>query len=270
MNVVNDQTSKRVIVASHRRSGTHLAIDSIINNFGAFRDNPPISSVTLDHLAPHTKKWSLTPEELERRIADRPCVLKTHTHGNLLDFFEETACEYVRRLIDGSHVIYVYRDGRDVMVSQYHYHKKFDKKSRNQEFAEYIRAANDFDQATYEGEKNRVEYWAFHVRSWVKKPDCLLLSFEDIRNNLESAMNRVSHFICEPVNPEVRDVAIRTGAPLYKVGKLIQRVFRTGVERSAVEFRKGIIGDWRAHFSEADLEFFEENSGGLNRDLGFG
>jgi hypothetical protein len=156
------------------------------------------------------------------------------------------------------------------MVSQYYYQKQFDNKSKNQTFSEYIRTTNDFDQTTYQGDKNRVAYWAFHVNSWIEWPNCLLLSFEDIRNDIEAALNKVSHFIDEPLNPAVRDVAIRAKAPFYTFSKLFRKVFRIGIDRSAVKFRKGRIGDWKEHFSQDDLTFFDEESEELNHRLGFG
>ncbi len=58
---------KTVIVASHRRSGTHLAIDAITNNFGTFYNNRTQSFLNLDHLAAHIKQHTVKSGEVIAR-----------------------------------------------------------------------------------------------------------------------------------------------------------------------------------------------------------
>ena len=263
--------TKKVIVTSHRRSGTHLTIDSIVNNFDTFKDNPPISQVTLDHLALHVSQWNLTPKELDNRISDISCVLKTHAHGNILDFFagEEERIEYAERLFNESKIIYVHRDGRDVMVSQYHYQKQFDNVTREQSLSDYIRAKNNFDSSTYEGHFNRVEYWAFHVNSWISRGNYLLVSFGELQTEYYATLQKISEFIDEPLNKQSIDIRISSRKQYGIIDKLKQRLFNKGIKRSSVSFRKGKSGDWKEYFSNEDIEFFDTNSGKLNQKLGY-
>ncbi|MCL4219332.1 MAG: hypothetical protein KJ052_20310, partial [Candidatus Hydrogenedentes bacterium] len=104
---------RHVCVVSHRRSGTHLLIDTLFNNFPGFQP----AYVNLDHLTLRQGR-KLTPAELRDRL-ERPCILKTHGHANLEAFFDQDrdVLDSVYAALDESSMIYIYRDGRDVMVS---------------------------------------------------------------------------------------------------------------------------------------------------------
>lgn len=266
--------TKRIIVASHRRSGTHLTIDSIINNFDTFRHNPDISLVTLDHLSSHVKEPNLTYAELKRRIDNVSCVLKTHSHGNLQDFFVGTSelKKLVEELFATSKIIYVHRDGRDTMVSLYHYHKKFDKTIRDISFSDYIRMTNNFDKDTYQSNFNRIEYWAFHVRSWLECDNCLFVSFDDFQDNYLKTLNKISEFIDEPINTDVQDTRRQSDSNLYSLWLRVKaKIFgKYGqVKYSSVGFRKGKSGEWREYFSSKDIDFFNDKTGNVNQLLGY-
>ncbi len=264
--------AKRVIVASHRRSGTHLTIDSIVNNFKAFQNNPAINKVTVDHLAPHVTKWNLTPEILDRRIRDTSCVLKTHAHGNIVEFFgtaDNAKRKYIETLFGDAKIIYVHRDGRDVMTSQWYYQRQFDDSVKKKSFGEYLRTENEFDRDTYKTSFSRPGYWAFHVNSWINRKNVLAISFDEFTVDYSLTLQKIAKFIEEPLNEDVINTLMfsKQNNGIFK--KLKQKLFKNKLQRSSVLFRKGNSGDWKDCFSEEDKLFFDNSSEKLNEKLGY-
>lgn len=251
----NRDGRKHVIVASHRRSGTHLTIDTIINNFPMFSNNPEIGKVTLDSLVAEGKQHRAI-DEIRALTSQGPCVLKTHAHGDIGNFFlKSDSGDFIDDLFSNSKIIYVHRDGRDVLTSLYYYMQNFDEEIKKVPFNEFIRMTNKFDEDSYNGELNRVEYWQFHVRSWLDRKNVLFLSFNDFFGNLHNTLTKISRFIELPFNPQVKDV------------KLAKGKHQDGVKHSSVCFRKGKSGDWKEHFGKDDSAYFDLIAGKTNRLL---
>ncbi|CAN2045681.1 O-methyltransferase [Candidatus Magnetomoraceae bacterium gMMP-13] len=252
---------QHVIVASHRRSGTHLTIDSIINNFFIFSQNPDINKVTLDHLLTQGKQHQ-SIAEIQAQICHSPCILKTHSHGNIENFFSKSELKnFINKLFSNSKIIYVHRDGRDVLTSLYYYMHNFNEKIKNIPFSEFIRMPNDFNEDTYEGELNRVEYWQFHVRSWLEKKDILFLSFDDFHKDLHNTLIKISRFIGYPINSEIKDIRLSKTSLISKNQQVIRR--------SSVCFRQGQSGDWKRLFNKDSIEYFNMIAGETNQLLGY-
>ncbi len=263
--------NKRVIVASHRRSGTHFTIDSILNNFAAFRDNPAIAEVTLDGLSAHAPEPKLSPEQLEARLGSRPAVLKTHAHARLDAFFAagSAGAAYAQQFFADAKIIYVHRDGRDVLVSQYYYHQKFEPRLEDTPFSAYLREPNNFDASSYEGTLNRVQYWNFHVETWRQHGNCLNISFDDLRSRFAETLARIAEFIDEPLATEIKQVQIGGGKVEGALRRLKNKLSRAELKLSTVSFRGGRSGDWREHFDGEDAAFFAEHAGDMLHELGY-
>ena len=172
------EKNKHVIVASHRRSGTHLTIDAVINNFKVFSQNSKPVIVTLDHLSSHVPQQKISLRELQKQIASSPCFLKTHAHGNISKFFIGTSylSAFIHELFQDSKIIVVHRDGRDVLTSLYFYMQGFDQKINDTTLSEFIRMKNTFNEETYASDLDRSSYWKYHEESWLGKQNVLLLS----------------------------------------------------------------------------------------------
>ena len=61
--------------------------------------------------------------------------------------------------------------------------------------SEFIRMENDFDQGSYEAKLNRIEYWAYHLKSWFGRDDLLYLKFYDLVNHYPQTINRMANFL---------------------------------------------------------------------------
>jgi hypothetical protein len=261
-----------VIVASHRRSGTHLTIDTIFNNFPVFSGRQRNELMTLDHLSSHVTRWDRTVDEFREHIRTQPRILKTHCHGYLDDFFQgpKEIRPFIHDLFRHSRVIYIYRDCRDVMVSQFHYHHKIAQSPWKDPptFTHYIRMNNGFDAKTCSVAMDRVSFWAYHVESWLCRPDVLYVTYEDLHRDYCGTLRRIALFIEQPLNSTIKDVRKK---PSHKPQPVHSS---TGTESAnpvltSVGFRKGDCGDWKDYFSRDDLAFFDARAGKLNRFLGY-
>ncbi len=226
-----------ILVVSHRRSGTHWVIDSLRNNF----PNVEYQFYTLDQISKSHQHY--TPiSEFTRKIskASGQLILKSHMTAQLTPF-DPSEREFVKELLRSNKVIYVYRDGRDVLVSLYHYMQGF----RNDlpSFSDFIRMKNDFD--CYYSSVNRIEYWKEHVVGWISKSDLdiITVSYEQLHSNYEGTVRKLSDFLSLPLKSNGVD-----RIELKKYGRFrraLRRLFPTSARSSAISPRKGIVGDWK-------------------------
>ena len=161
-----------LLVFSHRRSGTHLTLDSIVQNFSCYRAG--FANFDTD------------------RFVESKSIYKSHM----------TALE-ARNFLSPEHkVIYVFRDCRDVMVSLYYYEQSFDSEVEKMPFKEFVFSANRYQTDDYEGTLNRIEYWKFHAESWLGNPQgrILFVGFDDFKNRFEATVSRISSFLELPAN----------------------------------------------------------------------
>lgn len=103
-----------------------------------------------------------------------------------------------------------------------------------------------------------VEYIREHARA---RPDRFItLKYEDLRARPEAEYGRLFDFLGV-------DSAPSTVAKVIAGTKF--ELLRSTSGGAAGFFRKGEAGDWRNHFSPADVRLFDELAGGLLRELGY-
>ena len=262
---------KNIVVVSHRRSGTHLTIDSIKNNFPIYKDTAHhIKPLTLDRLNSRYHS-TVSLQEFTRNLWLSPHVFKTHAHSDIENFFENcpSNLEFIKNLFSSSKIIYVYRDGRDVMNSLYHYVQSYNDEMKNVSFSEFIRMENNFDSNTYDKKLNRAEYWKFHVSSWLSKENVLYLSFEEFLGDYDQSIKKIADF-AELDYPRKILRVVRKPVSKNKIFKrLYNRIHNTilGVDYSSIGFRKGKSGDFVNSFNQEDLDYFYSIAGTLMQNL---
>ena len=114
--------NKNVLVISHRRSGTHLTIDSIRNNFKALRESPFVTLETLDHAHPD----HLPVAEFRQSISDHPRVIKVHYLPDVSEHLASEEARCAEDVFSQSKQIYVVRNGLDVLASLYEFRRGHD------------------------------------------------------------------------------------------------------------------------------------------------
>jgi hypothetical protein len=266
-----------VLVVSHRRSGTHLVIDTIENNFPAYRRRRrPRTGLNLDHLTSRGLR-PLTLGELSIHVAGGPVVLKSHAHADLERFFGAhlPTIRLVQELFASCKVIYVHRDGRDVMVSLYHYLRTYDPGRAPADFGGFLRAENHFDTRTYDGTLNRAEYWSHHVRGWLHRPQILYLAYERLIRRYEEAVLDLADFLGAEPARRIRKVVRSVAFDHPWVHRAYDAAHRAlawrvrGTHHSSVAFRRGRVGDYRELFDTSALEYFEGVAADVLDELGY-
>ena len=214
------------LVISNERSGTHFLINTICLNFNL---SPQWISV------PH----SSTPQEiLDFLNSEEPSYRVYKSHHQSYSFKLSW-----KRLKDFSK-FYVVRDGRDVLTSQY-YHFKHYGWLRASNVSEFLRDSLDkcperyryFDQKT---SPNMVARWVTHINSWLpllERENIAIIRYEDLHQNFGEVLGTISKRL--DLSPSK-----------ITVKPLIGR-------DASVNPRKGIVGDYKNHFTEEDLDFFD-------------
>lgn len=223
---------------SHRRSGTHLTIDSIRQNVvgvgGRF--------VTLETLLPtHHEPCSLA--DFQTKIAARPwCIVKAHLRPELAEFQPyQPLSDYAQAILKRAKIIYVMRDGRDVMVSLFEYRRKIDPTIQSLSFGEFLRRP-------FMDDMNPASYWNRHVLSWASQDDVFSVSYERYHADFDGTISRISAFIGLPLRQPTYDMVRSRNPGAAQVS-------------SAVLFRRGNVGDHTGYFLPADTAFFENEAG---------
>lgn len=158
-------------------------------------------------------------------------------------------------------VLYLVRDGRDVLVSYYHHYRKY--RDFKGTFSDYLQRG-----------VRRVE-WSTHVDDWVFKRDLdhnfCLIRYEDMLEDPTRELTKVVAFTGLKVTPEqiaqavefsafdnMRRIEDTKGIPYYEQKNPQMRFIRQG--RS---------GGWKEAFSEADKAYFKEQFGGVLVKCGY-
>jgi hypothetical protein len=211
--------------------------------------NPDFSNINA--LLPDIEEMS--KRDLER--AQRPRILKSH------QYFDP---RYPK-------VIYVVRDPRDVVLSEYH----FDIKRRA--------IADDFPRQEFvsrfvRGEVNHPNgTWAENVATWFYTrrfdPRFLLVRYEDLQTQAIEEMGKIARFVGVSADSERIAFAVKQSAAdrmreLEKKQALLWSSTReTRQDKPFVRSAKS--GGWKAELPEESIAEIESAWGGLMREIGY-
>lgn len=136
-------------------------------------------------------------------------------------------------------LVYIVRDGRDVLVSYYFFKKSFLK--------ENTPAFHDFV-------KFYSKEWANHVKKYLELENIIPVKYEELSDSPKNVLENVF----SKLNLKVVGNIINESINLFSFNKLANR--KRGCEDRASFFRKGIVGDWKNHFSKQDIRVFNNNT----------
>ena len=163
--------------------------------------------------------------------------------------------------------IYLLRDGRDVAVSYYFF------RLRN---GTYSGSLSEFIPRFVQGHMDGYGPWRAHVSSWLDSPlpesgDLHVIRYEDLLADPQRCLGTALDF----VGVTVGDARLRSAVEANRVDRMRKRSSQSPREQSTAVrddipiVRKGVAGDWRNHFSEADRETFSRHAGGLLERCGY-
>lgn len=262
---VLDNVDEPIIVATHPRSGTHLTIDLLRKQFSAcqswlwFGETLHHLYLDLDHLTRDCApcKSVLEAKQLLQRT-ERP-VVKTHSLPSL-NSFQDQKRQFAQELLDQATIIYVVRDGRDVLCSAHVWMKQNDPGARCT-LAAFLRQKDNG--------MSRVGRWASHVDTWRAYEDVHVVRFEDIVKDPHTAIGRLGDILGlephyeRPYLPQ----KLKCGGRLAAYWRRLTRQF----ESTAVLGRHNgeEPQDWREAFSLEDRRFFHQEAGSQLIEMGY-
>ncbi|XP_004597071.2 sulfotransferase 2B1 [Ochotona princeps] len=246
ISLVENSTDVRdddIFIITYPKSGTTWMIEivSLI-----LKDGDPswIRSVPIWERAPWCETV-LGAFSLEDRPSPR--IMSSHLPRQLFNkaFFNSKA-----------KVIYLGRDPRDVVVSLYHYSK----------IAGQLKDPGKPDQFLQDFLKGEVQFgsWFDHIKGWIRmqgQENFLFLTYEELQQDLEGCVRRVSEFLGRPLGKEaLGSVVAHSAFGAMKANTMSNYTLLPPslLDHSQGAFlRKGVCGDWKNHFTVAQSEAFD-------------
>lgn len=173
-------------------------------------------------------------------------------------------------------ILLVWRDGRDVLISQY-YHSLFENDKGNARLVAKCRqdlglknyddiSGNliSFMEYVYEQKRNPRMSWADFVNKWANCERCIHVRYEDLRVKPVDELVRIVHQLAgigldNKIAEEIVD--------MHSFERLSNR--QAGDANIHSFLRKGIVGDWRNYFSIEARERFHAYAGNELIKLGY-
>jgi hypothetical protein len=245
-------SQKNLLVITHRRSGTHLTIDAIRNNFAYWRKHHYVVLETLN--SSHPKHIPLT--EFEHKLKSGCRVVKLHYPERQMD--EAVAGTELESILESSYRLYVVRNCFDVLASLYEFRKGHDHSVRKMSFGQFLREPT-FDKNV--GDMNKAEYWAYHVTSWLESGSrCdAVIRFEDWITEYKLTLKTIGQMLGRRPDWFGKDIRMNQRGKTND-----SKILRTWVEP-----RKGKVNDFVNYFSAEDFDFVWERCGDCMKLVGY-
>ncbi len=155
--------------------------------------------------------------------------------------------------------IHVIRDGRDVCVSGWFHNQR---KAKPQ-FAQRFPSLDPY--IAYTVEQHWVRYITAARAFGEQHPDRYLeLRYEQLHEDATDSIRRALTFLGVEDDDDAVSACLDAGAFERLSGGRPRGEADTGSF-----FRKGVVGDWRQHFSQANRDTFMRHGGDLLRELGY-
>lgn len=175
-----------------------------------------------------------------------------------------------------SNVLVVWRDGRDVLVSQY-YHSLFENDRGNTRLVGLTRSDlgfrdyNDiktnlvpFMEYVFEERRHPAFSWVQFVNKWSGRADCCQVKYEDLRERPAAELQRMAWQLA---GKQLSDSKAGEIAEKHSFARLAGRP--AGQQNTSSFLRKGVVGDWKNHFSKDARERFNRYAGDALIKLGY-
>src|SRR6266852_1034597 len=167
-------------------------------------------------------------------------------------------------------VIYIVRDPRDVVVSQYHFQRKRNVVADQYPLSEYVGRF-------VAGQTSFYGSWGEHVASWLAtrhgRPGFLLLRYEDMVEDTARELSKVASFLGLSATPEVIGEAVQRSSAdaMRQLEKSQAQLFTSTKDtRQDIPFvRAAKAGGWRSALPEVLALRIEEAWGHLINWLGY-
>jgi hypothetical protein len=254
-----------VVVASHRRSGTHLMLDLLRRHFEACR--PPFRFgvnphrylyFVLDRLRPTHRHHVGVEAGLRFMRSTSMPTLKTHSTPEFsgMPAQAKALCE---ECMERGIVLYCVRDVRAVLASLHAFEAVSDPDLR-MSLSDYLRQEVNG--------KLRPQIWADHIRAWIDfDPEPNIIYYEDVMAHPRAMVEQLSEWLDQPprgINP-VLPPKLRFRQRLW-----LARISGVPESTNVMGRKLGIKPqNWRTVYTASDIELLEEHAGDVMRRLGY-
>lgn len=173
-------------------------------------------------------------------------------------------------------VVLVWRDGRDVLISQY-YHWLFENDRGNARLVAQCRADlqfADYSDVTanlvpfmayvFENKRYPRMSWKEFADRWAGNQQCVHVWYEKLRAEPTEELCRI---VRELTGRDIDQDQARQIVASQSFEKISGR--RAGIENKSSFMRKGIVGDWKNHFNQDARERFFAYAGDVLIRLGY-
>lgn len=248
----------KVLCNSIHKAGTHLLVGAVSGMPGLHH----YGRAAYWHYLARTgvgERRTPTPIEVKRRLAG--CLPGEIFRGHVA---HHPTISWSLQAAGFKHLL-IYRDPRDVVVSQFFWWKRME---RNGYWPyRYFRSLDsDDDRLTFlidgwpvaladDRFPSSVRYPDIGARyaeflPWLSDPDCLAVRFEDLvaLGSRLDAYRRISDYLFPDAPPELIDAAL-------------PRMAGSADPTRSKTFRKGQAGEWRRHLSKMHVDHLKESAG---------
>lgn len=255
-----------IVVASHPRSGTHLLIDLLRWQFNACRswkwwgERLDRLYCSIDELGASRGRLDESTAQTILSRTDRP-IVKTHAWPSLDEAFLQPHHDGLPNgwsswLKQRGLLLYSVRDVRDVMASYQMFRDWFE--DHPGDLGTFIRGSDALELP------NRVANWTHHVRAWQEAPYCHVIRFEDLLQDTEAQIQRLSELL--GLDPDWKTPLLPERFSSIWDSRWA-RLFSSQPESTA------IIGtgsqDWETELTSDDCAFIHQEAGDVLIDLGY-
>uniref|UniRef100_A0A8C0X1P7 Sulfotransferase n=1 Tax=Castor canadensis TaxID=51338 RepID=A0A8C0X1P7_CASCN len=150
-------------------------------------------------------------------------------------------------------VVYMARNPKDVLVSFYHF----------QRIANFLPDPSSFQDFMDEFLEGTVFYgsWFDHMKGWLslqKNLNMLLMTYEEMHQEPRGTIQKLSDFLQHPLGPEEKDLIMRHCSFSFMSGVVnYSLVSKEIMDQNRGKFlRKGVVGNWKEHFTPEHNEKF--------------
>ncbi|PAY21767.1 hypothetical protein CEY15_17150 [Dietzia natronolimnaea] len=170
---------------------------------------------------------------------------------------------------------YIVRDGRDIVVSLYFYYVRAMSSDKNPSRARWVNQEFDYlygpnfdprdslanlprfiDHFWGSPRATHGRRWSDHVLEWIGRPQVSTVTYEALRAD---PIRALSELVQDLTGETVNEVKVSTAVQRFSFETSTGR--KPGAEDPSSFLRKGIVGDWRNHFSSESAQSFEALSG---------
>lgn len=172
-----------------------------------------------------------------------PRYLVTHLPMNLTPYSSDDNVKY----------IYLARNPRDLVVSYFHF-------MRSLPFIDYQGTWEQFLKYFMKGDLPWGSYYDHVLDWWARKDEknVLFLKYEDLKQDLKGQTKIIAEFMGYSLSEEEAEgIQEKCTFQAMKANDQAMQVFGK-LFKQGTYLRKGIVGDWKNHFSPAQLEKFNE------------